>query len=230
MAATYFAFGTIRKYILTMLKQFNGIKTQRYDNNQIFETYVPIVWGSKERLMHFLDPAYTNGALGIKVPKMALTLDTMTYDNERKTNKLARKLIQGSAGSPDVLQYNSVPYVFGFTIHIITRTLDDYFQILEQIIPYYSPSKNVNVNEIPVSGQESASIKIVLKDLNFEPDMEYGEEDEIRTVNGSISFDLFGNIYMPVKNVEIIQTIYSKYFPGMNEESEEFDSYIEQSI
>lgn len=225
MAATYFAFGTIRKYILTMLKQFNGIKTQRYDEGQVFESIVPIVWGSKERLMHFLDPAYTNGSLGIKVPKMALTLDGMEYDPERKTNKLAKKIIQGDTS--ETAQYNPVPYVFSFRVHIITRTLDDYFQILEQIIPYYPPSKNVNVNEIP--GQDSASIKIVLRDLDFEPDIEYSEEDEIRTVNGSISFSLYGNIYMPVKNINLIQTVYARYFPTMNEESTEFDSYVEQT-
>jgi len=226
--ASYFSFGTIRKYIVTMLDGFNNIKTQKVVDGVVYENKVPITWGTKERLNYQIDEAYVANKRNfqMKLPRMALTLDTIAYDETRKINRLAKDIIK--LNDINVTQFPPVPYTFSFSLHIITKTLDDYFQIIEQILPYYNPVRNVNINEIP--GQiESTSTKIEIGDVSFEPDIDYDENGDQRLVKSTIGFTLYGNIYMPVRaNNDIIYKIFVKYYPSLKADQTKFEEFLIQ--
>ena len=226
----YFFFGTSRKYILGMLKSFSNIVTQRVVNGVVLENKVPVVWGSKERSYLQNEDGYkVNDSLTQRrVPKMSLLLDGIIYDSERKINRLSKDIIE--IMKTKVTQYPPVPYNYNFTLYIITKTLDDYFQILEQILPYYNPVRNFNIYEVP--GQtDSASIPVTISSLSIEPDIDMDENGEVRFVNGSISFVLKGNMYMPVRATnDIIYTIYNKYYPVLKAEQENFEEFMIQAI
>lgn len=226
----YFFFGTSRKYILAMLKSFSHVVTQRVVNNTVLENKVPVVWGSKERSYLQNEDGYkVNDSLTQRrVPKMALLLDGITYDSDRKINRLSKETLDLSGIK--VTQYPPVPYNYNFTLFILTKTLDDYFQILEQILPYYNPVRNFNIYETP-SQDGSTSIPVSISNLSFEPDIDMDENGEVRFVNGSISFVLKGNIYMPVKAAnDIIYTIYNKYYPTLKAEQENFEEFMIKAV
>lgn len=227
--ATHFSFNTSRKYILAMMKLFNGITTQRIVDSEIYENNVPIVWGSKERYNMHTDEAYEASDKGIqlRLPKMALTLDSIDFDSTRKTNKFSKKVTTIS-DTFSSYQYNPVPYTYSFTLNIITKTLDDYFQIIEQILPYYNPSKHINIIEIPE--QDSTSIKVAMTGVTFEPDIDYDENGNQRLVNGSIGFTLDGNMYMPIKDLKIINDAFAKYVYEFNTETKQFDEFLTPAI
>lgn len=231
-------FNTSKKYILSMLKEFNNIKIQKIiplstnpqdpfgekDGIEIKESSVPITWGSKERLNMYLDDSFNRG-IQMRLPRLALTLDSLEFDTERKTSKLANRKVSISNDSlTDFKQFNSVPYAYEFTLHIITKTLDDYFQIVEQILPYYNPSKNINIIEIP--GTESTSIKISLLAVSLDPDIDMDEDGEQRLIRSEIAFRLFGNMYMPLKDISVIEFLYASYGADFINTETELKKYI----
>lgn len=226
----HFFFGSSRKYILTMLNSFSKIVTQRVVDGQVLESKVPIVWGTKERSGYQNEESYTENArlISLRVPRMSLTMDGMEYDSTRKINRLSKDVIE--ILGTKVTQFPPVPYNFNFTLHILTKTLDDYFQIIEQILPYFNPNRNFNIYEIP--GQtESTSVKVSLSGVTFEPDIDYDENGDVRFIRGTIGMTLAGNMYMPVKaNDDIIYTIYSKYYPTLKAESDNFEEFMVRAI
>ena len=57
-------------------------------------------------------------------------------------------------------QYNPVPYNFDFELFILVNN-EDGTQILEQILPYFTPEFTVTINTIPDMGIK-ADVPIVL--------------------------------------------------------------------
>jgi hypothetical protein len=77
----------------------------------------------------------------------------MEYDPTRKLNKLTqlRSCTDTSIGNA-VTAYAPVPYNINFMVYVMTKTQDDALQIVEQIIPYFTPQYVVTVNLIPQLG------------------------------------------------------------------------------
>ena len=200
----YFFFNTQKSYIVTMLSLFNNIIIQKEDGRQ---TRVPLVWGSKEKAVVVNESDGMNTSTVF--PKMALTLVGIHFDTTRKTNKFAKAPISISETGDTTYQYNSVPYNFDFQLSIRTKNLADYWQISEQILPYFNPSISKNINEIP--GRPSTSISITLGSVDVAPDEDYGGEEEARFITGTLNFILKGNIYPPIKDGGVAKTIEIKY-------------------
>ena len=206
-----------------MMKMFNNIKTQRLVDDIIIENKVPIVWGSKERNIMINDDAFQVG-LTARLPRMALTLNGLQYDSTRKINRLAKQVTQLTEIT-NAEQYPPVPYNYAFTLHIMTKTVDDYFQIIEQIVPFFNPVRNIDVVEI--LGSQPSSIKVSINDIQFEPDMDFEQSGDMRLVRGSISFNLQGNVYMPIRTTNtIIHEIYVRYYSSLKADSDNFDEFL----
>jgi hypothetical protein len=221
--ASYFSYNVSRKYIVSMMKMFNNVRTQRMVDNEIIENKVPVVWGSKERNVMINDDAYQVG-LTARLPRMALTLDGLQYDAARKINRLAKRVTKLSEIT-NAEQYPPVPYNYEFTLHIMTKTIDDYFQIIEQIVPFFNPVRNIDVVEIP--GTEPSSIKVSIGNIQFEPDMDYEQMGDMRLVKGSISFILQGNVYIPIRTTNtIINEIFVRYYSTLKTDQDNFDEFL----
>lgn len=221
---TYFFYGTIRKYIITMLKSLNNIKVQRLnEDNSTEEIQVPIVWGNQERLNMY--EKYNNfSGIRTRLPRMSITLDGINYNSNIKINRLNKDYIH--LNGKQVAQYPPAPYIFSFTLNIFTKNLEDYFQILEQILPYYNPVRNFNVYETP-DQENSTSIMVEISNVSFSPDSEFDEESEQRLITGSIGFELCGNIYMPTRATnDIIETIYIKYIDSILKDNATLDEFV----
>jgi hypothetical protein len=51
-----------------------------------------------------------------------------------------------------VAQYNPVPYNFDFSLYLYVRNIEDATQVLEHIIPYFTPDYTIKLNLIPEMG------------------------------------------------------------------------------
>lgn len=228
--ANLFFYGTFRKYIVSMLNSHKNIKIQKVVDNVLYENSVPITWGSMERLNYHTDEAYVENGKGFQshLPRMGLTLDGFTYDSNRKVARLAKEYmhITNDISAP---QYPPVPYTFEFTLHIMTKTLEDYFQIIEQIIPYYNPSRNMNIKEIPFQ-EDTVSTKVEISSISFDPDIDYDENGQQRLVNGSISYTLYGNVYMPIKHQDpaIIHQVFTEFYSDTKSDMDTLEEFVTQ--
>lgn len=105
-------------------------------------------------------------------------------------------------------QFNPVPYDFDFTLSLYTRNIEDGNQILEQIIPYFTPDYTIRVNMVPEMNL-IRNIPIILS--NISPAIESNGlfNSETRSVYWGLGFTVKGYIFgaakeaQPIKHVEV---------------------------
>ena len=102
-------------------------------------------------------------------------------------------------------QYNPVPDNFDFELFILVNNAEDGTQILEQILPYFTPEFTVTINTIPDMGIK-ADVPIVLNSASQSDEYE-GELATRRTIIWTLSFLLKGFVYPDVKSGTLIKSI-----------------------
>lgn len=220
----FFAHKSIRKYTLALLDTFNDIYVERIDRNSN-KNYinVPITFGSKDKAFVLnqkeLDQ-WLQGNYNI-LPRMSLSLLTMTRDIKRDTNRLhtINKTVDGKTLN---FQYNAVAYAFTFELAIATRSMSELSVILEQILPSFNPSIRLVVKEMELH-DEPTSIPVNLLSVDLDLPNNIGSDDDIRIVGATIMLELKGNIYQPFKETSLIEQVrlYFSAWEPSNELQEE---------
>ena len=107
-------------------------------------------------------------------------------------------------------QYNPVPYNFEFTVNLFVKYIDDGLQIIEQILPYFTPFYTVTMNDIP-SIDLKRDVQITLTSVNQSDEYEGAVEDD-RIINWSLSFVANSWIYPPVYDSKIIKSAVTNFY------------------
>lgn len=221
---TYFAHrDIIRKAMIGFMDLFNDIYIEKYREGKPSQLYrVPIQFVNREKYFEDLQSVHTfrdhDGnqtktkiEFDIILPRIGVNVVSMNYDPQRKLNKM-NKLYdcptpcdngEGTAGSI----YAPVPWNLEIEMSILTKTMDDGLQIIEQILPRFTPSKSINVR--PIEGFASESIPIVLNSVTPTIEEEVPLEED-RLFTWLLIFTMKMNIYPPEKKVKQIKQI------GMN--------------
>ncbi len=148
--------GITRKLIVAVGNLLSGIKIERKNSSNIVEQIidVPISYGNKEKWLQKLteDPNLDKRVM-ITLPRIGFEMVGMEYDPSRKLNKITqfRSCQIGSNGNVP-FSYAPVPYNINFMVYVMTKTQDDALQIVEQILPFFSPQYIITVNLIPDLG------------------------------------------------------------------------------
>lgn len=177
------------------------------NGDRIEDIVVPIKFGSKETAYHIAEHDIENIHSGnvYSLPRMALSFVSMNKALERNTNKLHKINKRKSDSLKDQYQYNAVAYDFEFTLYIATRTFTDTTIIVEQIASMFNPDITLRINEVDLQ-EEPTGIPVKLGDFSIELPEELAE-DEIRLITSEVSLRMEGNLYMPIKNQEIINKL-----------------------
>ena len=101
--------------------------------------------------------------------------------------------------------YNPVPYNFDFTLSIMVKNSDDGTQILEQILPYFTPDYHVTMNEMKELGIKR-DIPIIFTGLSTEDTYE-GDYLTRRALIHTLTFVVQGFLYGPTTDMGIIRTV-----------------------
>ena len=101
--------------------------------------------------------------------------------------------------------YTPVPYNFEIDLSIMVLNSDDGTQILEQILPYFTPEFQVTMNEMKTMGVKR-DIPIILNSLSSEDDYE-GDFLTRRSLTHTLSFTVQGYIYGPIADQGIIREV-----------------------
>jgi hypothetical protein len=134
---------------------------------------------------------------------MAFQLVGMEYDTSRKINSIMKKRSAIDELSQTMnYAYVEVPYNFHFTLDIASRTIDEGLQIVEQILPYFSPDFTITANMTGIN--KKVDIPIVIKSVT--PSEEYtGDMDSKRILMWNLLFDAKSYVYGPQKNIGLIK-------------------------
>lgn len=209
MTATNYAYHrTIRKLIVAFGNLFNEIKLARYDadGKEMEHFLVPIVYGGKEKYVSRLegDPELDK-KVQVTLPIMSFEMDNMTYDAGRKLNTNFKNNAASGGSSTTLSVYNPVPFDFEFSLYAYVRNIEDGAQLMEKILPYFTPDYTINVNMIPEMGVVK-QIPIILKSVNNEVDYEGDYNTKVRSVIWTLNFTVKGYLYGPVTQPRIIKT------------------------
>jgi hypothetical protein len=142
---------TIRKVVVAFGTMFNDIHVVRYNKagTTAYEKFkVPLNYGAKEKYITRLtsDPTLTK-SIATSVPRISFDMTGMTYDSSRKLPSTVRNFAAETATAVKT-QYVPVPYDFSFSLSIYVRNTEDGTQILEQILPFFTPDFNVTIDFI----------------------------------------------------------------------------------
>jgi len=191
---------TIRKVVVAFGTLFNEISIRRFNKagTVAFETFkVPLSYGSKEKYLTRItsDPNLTKSIQTI-VPRISFELTGMTYDTSRKLPSMLRNYSANTSTSVNA-QYVPVPYDFEFSLSIYVRNTEDGTQILEQILPFFTPDFTVTVDFIPSMNQKY-DFPIILNTVSSTTDYE-GDMMTTRLILWDLTFTAKGYIWPPVK-------------------------------
>ena len=204
MFGTYFYHQTSRKMVVAFGSLFNNIEVRRTDSSDAVTEVIkiPLSYGPKDKMLVRIsqDPSL-NPNVALTVPRMGFELTAMTYDGARKLNTRGRNVKKGTTGLKK--QYNPVPYNWDFSLYVFVKNAEDGTQILEQILPFFTPDFTVTMTL--VSGMTvKMDIPLVLNSVTSEDSYE-GDFATRRSIIWTLSFLMKGFLYPSVTdNAKVI--------------------------
>lgn len=225
----YFYHSTIRNLVVAIQSLFNHVVIKRYDDDgSVIQTIDPVdlAWGP---LHKYYMKRLEDGSMKryyTPLPKMALTLNGMTYSTDRATStNQIRDIYDQALGISNLEEFWSdvmpSPWDFDFTLTIKTESMQDLSQVLEQILPFFNPSVYLRVKEFNFLNVER-DLRVTLGGVSPEF-LEEQDEENVRYCNATINFQVDGMLYRPVRNSKVIREIISKY--GFYEDTQYFDVF-----
>ena len=213
---------TIRKIVVAFGTVFNDIYLVRYTKDGLTakETIkVPLNWGAKEKYITRLtaDPTLTK-SIATTLPRISFEMTGMSYDSSRKLPTTVRNFSANNSTSIKT-QYVPVPYNFDFSLSIYVRNTEDGTQILEQILPFFTPDFSVTVDFIPLMDPKY-DMPIILNSVSNEVDYE-GDMMATRMIIWNLEFTAKGHIWPPVKTGKVITTANTNLFIEPNSKIEQ---------
>jgi len=198
----------IRNIVVLFGTIFNdiSIKRTKADGTVDSEFKVPISYGPSEKFL-----AKLNQSIGIDDPKYSITLPRMSfeitdfaYDPVRKL-QTTKKFKKAKNTTEITSVFNPVPYDFNVTLSIMVKYSDDGAQILEQILPYFTPEFQVTMNEMSTMGIKR-DIPIILDSVSTEDTYE-GDFLTRRALIHTLTFTIKGHIYGKESDSGIIREV-----------------------
>lgn len=257
MQIPFYSRNTTRKYIVAFMDFFQNISIERLTTDpvsgQMVHKYirVPVMWATTEKWLQVLNS--TTARKGFEpdridripveiewvLPRIGVSMTGLTYDTTRhigKQNRIESYMNKNVSGSIKTI-YAPVPYNLELELTAVTKNANDLFQIMEQIVPFFSPSLSINVK--PFNGNdESESVPVVLTGVSPEMEEEIMETDE-RIFKMSFTFTMKINYFLPDridvgKIIKRINTNYSVVTNDTNLDSFDptyytFDQYVQRA-
>lgn len=211
LSNSIFYWGIVRKSIVAFGSLFSNIKIKRDapDGLTTQTIAVPISYAPKEKWLVRLeqDPTLTEYTYSI-VPRMSFEVIGLGYDASRHVGK--SNYITCTTDTTDVNKtmskmYAPVPYNIDMNLYILTKTTEDGLQIVEQILPYFSPEFTISLKAIPGSNVVT-DIPVVLNHVSFEDDYD-GDFETRRWVTWTLNFTLKTNFFGAASSHGIITKV-----------------------
>ena len=203
-----FYWGITRKIIVAFGSLFSNVKVKRDvnqtdgPNSQTIE--VPIAYAPKEKWLVRIeqDPNLSNHTY-ISLPRMSFEITGISYDPSRKTNRSAL-ITCGDAGNMSRM-FAPVPYNMDVTLYVLSKTQEDALQIIEQILPYFTPEFTMSVKAVP-EFNVVVDVPIILNSVAVQDDYD-GDFQTIRFVTYTLNFTLKAYMFGPASSAGTIEKV-----------------------
>ena len=217
---THFKSDSLRNLVIAFGSLFNNIYIKRYQSDGDVDSTmrIPLAYGNKEKYLRRLDEggSITNDdgvVVQMTLPRMSFEISGTDYDTTRKRNTMQR-LTSRVASDDSKLNttYAEVPYNVSFNLYIMTKYMADGLQIIEQILPYFTPEFTVTINPTTLA-QTKMDIPIVLNSVDHEEEWE-GDFDTRRSLTWTLNFTCKSYMYGRITTAERIKRVMATLFDG----------------
>jgi hypothetical protein len=206
MFSTYYN-AAIRKLVVGFGSLFDNIVIQRTNRagDQIDRIRVPLAYGPSEKFLMRLDqPSSINEeqtSVQITLPRMSFEITAISYDSGRVKNRLNQTWATPSSDGTTTFSYSEVPYNVTFSLYAMVRNMDDGFQIMEQVLPLFSPDFNIRINFTDLF--KKVDVPIILNDVTLAEDYD-GDFETRRNILLTFDFTAKTYVYGPEKSSKLI--------------------------
>jgi hypothetical protein len=200
----------IRKIVIGFGSLFDNISLIRFnqDGTENRRSKVPIIYSSKEKYVSRLvgDPNLDK-KIQVVLPRMSFDMTSMEYDSTRK--QVSNFKNYSTSGNPNsaFAQYNPVPYNLNFELYVYVRNIEDGTQIIEHILPYFTPDYTIKLNLVPSMGV-TKEVPILLNKVDYNVEYEGERDSSTRIIIWTLSFTAKAFIYGPVQESKVIKDAY----------------------
>ena len=218
LGKSHFYHEAIKRAVSVFGTMFNEIDIMR-DNADGTATQfvrVPLSYGPKQKFIARVDQAAdlmdnTKSRVAMTLPRMGFDITALSYDAERKLGKLKQYKLQDS-GDNTILrtQFAPVPYNIQFGLYIMAKNTEDALQIVEQILPFFTPDFTVTMTTVPGTS-EKRDVPIVLQDVSYTDEYE-GDFQSRRVITWTLNFEMKTYLYGSISSSEIIRDVRARTY------------------
>jgi len=203
---------TIRRYVVVFGTMFNDMVVWRRNNagTIVKRIKVPIAYGPRAKFLSRIqqDPNLTKPD-AISLPRMSFQISGYNYDPTRKLSTIGTIKVP-SDNQVNARVYNPVPWDIDFELSIYVLNAEDGTQLLEQILPYFTPEWT-NTIKLVDDLDLRMDVPVVLNTVTTEDTYEDAYESR-RTIIHTLNFTMKGYMFGPVKDKNIINTANTRLF------------------
>lgn len=214
MFGTNYYFGLTRKFVTVFGTLFNDITiTRPYTEDSIDKiksVKVPLTYASLDKLLARVesDPDLDRQAAAIS-PAMSFEVGSPVFDPERNLQSTMQRRYMSQNGPQS--QFVGVPYNLDFKLYIYANQEEDGLRVLENIIPYFTPSLSVTIKLVPEMNY-SIDVPITLNSIEFE-NRSFGSMIERRALIWTLNFVMKTTFVGPItSDRKVIRVVYNNIY------------------
>jgi len=205
-----FYHGIIRKSIVAFGRLFSDIYIDRKQGDSVTGTtiqrlQIPLAYAPKEKWLVRIeqDPTLENHTY-ISLPRMSFEILGYNYDPARKVNRMQQIKCGDATGSVSTM-YTPVPYNIDISLYVLTKTQEDGLQIIEQILPTFTPEYTMTINAVPDMNVK-LDVPIILNSVAVNDEYD-GDFQTRRFVTHTLNFQMKVNLFGPITGKNVIDTV-----------------------
>ena len=202
--------GIIRKAIVSFGRLFSDIYIDRKQGDSVTGTtiqrlQIPLAYAPKEKWLVRIeqDPTLENNTY-VSLPRMSFEILGYNYDPARKVNRM-QQIKCGDATGSVATMYTPVPYNIDLSLYILTKTQEDGLQIIEQILPTFTPEYTLTINAVPDMNVK-LDVPIILNSVAVNDEYD-GDFQTRRFVTHTLNFQMKVNLFGPITDRNVIDTV-----------------------
>jgi hypothetical protein len=196
--SNYYYHNSIENFITAFGALFSGIKVRRLkDDKREQEIVVPIEYGPRSKWLELVTqrPDQTTPNLKVVLPRMSFEITDYKYDAERKVGYKGF-YTKGVTDDGTSKVFNPVPYTLSVRLSSLTKDESSALQIVEQILPFFSPTLNLSIEMLP-QFKLKKEVPITLLSVSVSDNYDGSVNDQrqvIQTFEFNAKLDLFGPV------------------------------------
>lgn len=220
IASEYFFPDIVKKVTASFGYIFNDLKVVRDIEGKPKKIInVPLIYSNKEKWYSIIknpgsikeeNPDLYKAIVSFESPIISYYLTNIEPDTTRLLNSSNTIKCNGNNSKIKYIR-NRVPVIFNFDVRIRATRNNDLFQLIEQILPYFTPSFKFYINDIDFI-ENNTEYKVTWEGMDKIDEFEGAYDENSRHISRNLSFKVYGYLYGPtfegdtIKHIEIEMT------------------------